>query len=145
MSEKLTPKQERFIQEYLIDLNATQAAIRAGYSKDTANEQGSRLLANVSISARIEARKKELTQKTELTQEWVLDKLKKCVEKSMQEEEVEKWDYVEKRMIGSGEFVYDSKGATKALELIGKHLNMFKDTIKLEGELGVKIVDDLND
>ena len=49
----LTPKQEAFVQEYLIDLNATQAAIRAGYSEKTANEQGSRLLANVKIAKAI--------------------------------------------------------------------------------------------
>ena len=49
----LTEKQKRFAEEYLIDLNATQAAIRAGYSAKTANEQGSRLLANVSIQKAI--------------------------------------------------------------------------------------------
>ena len=46
---RLTAKQKRFCDEYLIDLNATQAAIRAGYSARTANEQGARLLANVSV------------------------------------------------------------------------------------------------
>jgi phage terminase small subunit len=46
-------QQQRFVEEYLIDLNATQAAIRAGYSERTANEQGSRLLANVSVSEAI--------------------------------------------------------------------------------------------
>ena len=45
----MTTKQQRFVEEYLIDLNATQAAIRAGYSAKTANEQGARLLANVSV------------------------------------------------------------------------------------------------
>jgi phage terminase small subunit len=43
----MTPRQQRFLDEYLVDLNATQAAIRAGYSTRTANEQGARLLANV--------------------------------------------------------------------------------------------------
>lgn len=49
----LTPKQQRFTAEYLIDLNATQAAIRAGYSPATANQQGSRLLAHVGIAAAV--------------------------------------------------------------------------------------------
>lgn len=49
----LTDKQEMFCREYLVDLNATQAAIRAGYSEKTANEQGARLLANVSVAKRI--------------------------------------------------------------------------------------------
>ena len=50
----LTPKQEAFVAEYLIDLNATQAATRAGYSAKTANEQGSRLLANVNVSQAVQ-------------------------------------------------------------------------------------------
>ncbi len=45
----LTPKQARFVEEYLLDLNATQAATRAGYSKKTANEQGAQLLAKLRI------------------------------------------------------------------------------------------------
>ena len=49
MKNKLTAKQERFVAEYLIDLNATQAAIRAGYSEKTANAQAGRLLVNVSV------------------------------------------------------------------------------------------------
>ena len=54
MTKKLTHKQERFVQEYLIDLNATQAAIRAGYSKKTANNQVGVLLVNVGIQSAIQ-------------------------------------------------------------------------------------------
>ena len=50
---KLTEKQQRFVDEYLIDLNATQAAIRAGYSAKTADVQGSRMLANVKVQQAI--------------------------------------------------------------------------------------------
>lgn len=63
----LTPKQERFVAEYLIDLNATQAATRAGYSAKTANEQGARLLTNVSVRSAIEAAKAKRQEKTEIT------------------------------------------------------------------------------
>ena len=66
---KLTDKQKRFCDEYLIDGNATQAAIRAGYSPKTANEQGARLLANVSISEYIRARQKKTADKLSLTHE----------------------------------------------------------------------------
>ena len=55
--QELTAKQQRFCEEYLIDLNATQAAVRAGYSAKTANEQGSRLLTNVSVASAINAMK----------------------------------------------------------------------------------------
>lgn len=68
----LTPKQQRFVEEYLLDLNATQAAIRAGYSKKTADQQASRLLANVKVAKAIAQRRQKLTQKLEITQERVL-------------------------------------------------------------------------
>ncbi|MHC8321214.1 terminase small subunit [Pseudomonas sp. GB2N2] len=71
----LTGKQALFVDEYLIDLNATQAAIRAGYSARTANEQGCRLLANVSVQAALQERMQKRAQKTEITQEKVLERL----------------------------------------------------------------------
>ena len=58
--KKLTPKQQRFVEEYCVDFNGTQAAIRAGYSKNTATEQASRLLRNVNIQAAIKERLDEL-------------------------------------------------------------------------------------
>lgn len=73
----LTPKQQRFVDEYLIDLNATQAAIRAGYSEKTANEQGSQLLAKLSISESIAAAMKKREQRTEITQDRVLQEYAK--------------------------------------------------------------------
>ena len=72
MAKVLTPKQQRFVEEYLIDLNATQAAIRAGYSEKTANEQASRLLANVNVSAAVQAAMQERSKRTEITQDEVL-------------------------------------------------------------------------
>lgn len=72
---KLTAKQQRFCDEYLIDLNATQAAIRAGYSERTANEQGARLLAKVSVQQYIEKRKADRVERTEITQDMVLREL----------------------------------------------------------------------
>ena len=71
-AKKLTPKQKAFVSEYLIDLNATQAAIRAGYSPKTANEQGARLLANVSIAQTIQKAMQDREQRTEITQDRVL-------------------------------------------------------------------------
>ena len=71
----MTPKQGVFVREYLIDLNATQAAIRAGYSERTANEQGARLLANVSVRSAIEAAQKERAKRVEVDAEWVLRRL----------------------------------------------------------------------
>lgn len=71
----MTPKQEAFVREYLIDLNATQAAIRAGYSERTANEQGARLLANVSVRSAVAEAQKARSERTQVDAEWVLKRL----------------------------------------------------------------------
>lgn len=72
---KLTDKQERFCQEYMIDLNATQAAIRAGYSKKTAHSISSRLLSKVKVQERISELRIEVQKKTDLSLERVLKEL----------------------------------------------------------------------
>lgn len=77
MENKLPPRQARFVDEYMIDLNATQAAIRAGYSAKTANEQGARLLAKVSVKEALSERMKAREVRTEITQDRVLAELAK--------------------------------------------------------------------
>ena len=72
---KLTAKQQKFCDEYLIDLNATQAAIRAGYSPKGMNKRVSRMMANEGIQAYIKERQKELEERTEITQDSVLHEL----------------------------------------------------------------------
>ncbi len=72
---KMTAKQMRFCDEYLIDLNATQAAIRAGYSEKTARSQGQRLLTNVDIQKEIEKRKTDRVERIEITQDRVIEEL----------------------------------------------------------------------
>lgn len=69
---KLTAKQEQFVREYLIDLNATQAAIRSGYSEKTAYSQGQRLLKNVEVAATVEAGRQALAERAEITAEETL-------------------------------------------------------------------------
>lgn len=72
---KLTPKQQKFCDEYLIDLNATQAAIRAGYSKKTAKDIGSQNLAKLNIQEYINKKQREREKRTEITQDRVLKEL----------------------------------------------------------------------
>lgn len=72
---ELNPKQQRFVEEYLRDLNATQAAIRSGYSARTANEQGSRLLANVSVAEAVARAKAERSARVGLTADRVIEEL----------------------------------------------------------------------
>ena len=71
----LTPKQERFCEEYVVDLNATQAAIRAGYSKKTANRIGSENLSKLDIQERVHALKDRRSQKLEISANTVLTEL----------------------------------------------------------------------
>lgn len=73
----LTRRQQTFVNEYLVDLNATQAAVRAGYSKKTANEQGARLLAHVSVAAAIQKGMDERSARTGITADKVLQELAK--------------------------------------------------------------------
>lgn len=68
----LTDKQQRFVDEYMVDMNATQAAIRAGYSPHTANEQGSQLLAKLSIQRALNAARKAQQERTQITADGVL-------------------------------------------------------------------------
>lgn len=72
--KKLTPKQQRFVDEYLIDLNATQAAIRAGYSARTAAWIGTQLLTKTHIADKVNERITRRSQRTEITQDMVLER-----------------------------------------------------------------------
>jgi phage terminase small subunit len=74
---KLTLKQERFVQEYLIEPNAVQAAIRAGYSAKTAREIGRKNLTKVDIAAALEKARAKRAERTELKADWVVDELRK--------------------------------------------------------------------
>jgi phage terminase small subunit len=77
---KLTPKQAKFVDEYLVDLNATQAAIRAGYSKRTADVIGILNLGKLSIANAIQERRDELKANTQMSQQWVLERYKRLVD-----------------------------------------------------------------
>jgi phage terminase small subunit len=124
MADKLTDKQKRFCDEYLIDLNAKQAAIRTGYSAKTAEVQASRLLSNVKVQEYISHKQKKLEAKAEVNAQWVLDNLKFVAERCMIPEPL----YDKQGNIV--EYTFQAAGANRALELIGKHLGMFTDKIE---------------
>jgi phage terminase small subunit len=128
-------KRERFCHEYLLDLNGTQAAVRAGYSEKTANEQGSRLLANSNVRARIQELMAERSKQTLVDAAYVIEGLVEVKERCMQRKPVTVWDARQKAMVqkldeeGNNVWEFDSNGANKALELLGKHLAMFTDNV----------------
>lgn len=129
----LTPKKKQFINEYLIDLNATQAAIRAGYSKRTAGSIGQRLLKDVDVQAAIIAAKKQRQKRTKLTADEVIADLREVRDICLGRKKVKVVEVVKSEgTIKSEEVeksVFDPIGANRALELLGKHLGIFSDRV----------------
>ena len=141
IEKKLSPRQRIFVNEYLVTLNATQSAIKAGYSKKTAQEQGSRLLSNVIVKTAIESATKKQEKRTEISADYVLKSLKEVAERCMQRAPVMVFDPVDRKMVQEKEgdadvWEFDSSGANKALELLGKHLSLFTDNHTLSGKGG---------
>jgi len=141
VANKASNKHELFCREYIVDYNGTQAAIRAGYSKKTARSQASTMLTNPNILTHIKELQKEQTERLAITADWVVHQLVDVVKKSKEPEPVMEWNYEEKALVKTGEYTFDSKGATKALELLGKHLGMYTDKVeeKVDMQLNIAI------
>ena len=130
---KLTDKQTAFVREYLVDLNATQAAIRAGYSERTASRIGPQLLGKTWVREAIEKAQAKRARRVEVTQDYVLSNLVEVVERTMQRAPVmdRKGEQVTDEK-GRSVWTFDAKGANRALELLGKHLGIFTDKVRAE-------------
>lgn len=124
----LTPKQKIFVKEYLVDLNATRAAISAGYSKKTAYSQGQRLLKHVEVSAELAESTQKRAGKLDISAEYVLGMIKQTVERCSQGVEV-----CDREGNPTGEWKEDSFAVLKGCELLGKHLKLFTDKIEHSG------------
>jgi phage terminase small subunit len=151
----LTPRQQRFVESYLLDLNATQAAIRAGYSKRTAQEKGSQLLSHPAIRSAIDARKIERSNETKIAANWVLMRLAAEAEADVADlygdngnlKPVHEWPKIWRQGLVQGievEELFEGSGDDRKhvgtlrkirLELIGKHVNVqaFKEQIEVGG------------
>jgi phage terminase small subunit len=126
---KLTAKQEAFCLEYLKDLNAAQAAIRAGYSKKTAQQMGSENLAKPVIAEKITILKAERAERTRIDADWVLKSAKQVFDRCMQREDVLNRDgtpVIVQTEAGelAAAYKFEHAGANKALEIIGKHVDV---------------------
>jgi phage terminase small subunit len=157
----LNPKQASFAREYLVDRNATQAAIRAGYSAGTAYSQGARLLKHVEVQQAIDAGTQRVAAKVETKAESVLGELNGLAGADLLEafckdgtlKNLADMPPEFRRCIKSLEFTELFEGASgekfvsgrivklqlwdkpKALELLGKHLKLFTDKVELSGKL----------
>lgn len=162
---KLTAKQQRFVEEYLIDLNATQAAIRAGYSPATAGAIGSENLKKPEIRAHIDKALAERSKRTGINADRVVRELARIalvnpanvinfdeatVREDASEDDLAAISSVKVKTIPTedGEIVerevrfYDKN---RALELLGKHLGMFKEMVELGGNVKLVFEDDYGD
>lgn len=124
----LRDKRARFAEEYVVDLNATQAAIRAGYSAKTASSQGERLLRNVEIQRAISEARAAISARTQITQDRVMADIEAIKQDAMQAV----YD------ADGNKAMLDHKSALRACELQGKHLGMFIE--KTETKLSVDAV-----
>lgn len=156
----LTPKQQRFIEEYLIDLNATQAAIRAGYAEKGADVTGCKLLGNPKVEAAVNAAKQKRSEQTAIDAAWVLKRLAEEADADLAEiynedgsiKPVHEWPKIWRQGLvagikhqelrdsegnRTGEFIIDVKVSDRVrrLELIGKHIavNAFQETVQHKG------------
>ena len=128
----MTNKQTIFVAEYIKDFNATQAAIRAGYSEKTAGAIGAENLTKPEIQEAISTAMSERAKRTELTQDYIVSNLMEIVSRTMQATPVIRKGEQLTDENGQGVWEFDAKNALRALELLGKHLGMFSDKIKAE-------------
>lgn len=163
----LTPKQQRFVDEYLIDLNATQAAIRAGYSVKTAGEQSSRLLTNVRIQNAVANAMAIRSIRTGINQDRIMTELAKIafvkitdivnddgeIMNTASDDDLACIESVKVKQIPTkaGDMGIEREvklsSKLKALELLGKHIGMWDDRLNVNLNIPVVIsgVDDLED
>lgn len=164
----MTPKQQRFVEEYLIDLNATQAAIRAGYSADTARQMGSENLSKPDILDAISAAQEVRSKKTGIDAAWLLSRLAEEAEADFADlydehgglRPVHEWPAIWRKGLVAGMDVEEIRenGAVvgqvrkikisdriKRLELIGKHIDVraFSERVEHTGKDGISLADEV--
>ena len=161
---KLTEKQQRFVDEYLIDLNATQAAIRAGYTSNSASEQGHQLLQKTSVSNAIAKHMAERSKRIGVNQDRIVRELAKIafvnltdivdeegrIRSNATDEDLsclESIKYKESSSDTGDSVEREVKIASKlkALELLGKHVGMWNDKLNVEMDAELNIHVDYGD
>ena len=133
----LTARQARFVSEYLVDLNATQAAIRAGYSPAGARAHACRLLMKEDVKDAVGKAMDKRAKRTELCQDEVIEDLRELRDICMGRRSVKIMTIVKNAREGTAEpvevegMMFEPASANRALELLGKHMKMFTDKMDM--------------
>lgn len=139
----LTAKQQMFAKEYLVDLNATQAAIRAGYSAKTAGVIGDENLKKPEIASAIQCAMDSRSERTAITADYVLSGIQEIAERCLQRVPVMEGRGEDRRQAtdedGRNVWSFDAAGANKAFENLGKHLKLFTDKLEHSGGVTVNV------
>ena len=143
MAKELNDKQKLFCQEYMKDLNATQAAIRAGYSAKTANRIGSENLSKLDIQEYIQELQEGIKKRNQITVDEIMQDLIEVKNRCLQNVPVMYFDKIDKEWKHEGKedgepvYKFDSNGATKALDLLGKIIGAYEKDNEQKRELPV--------
>lgn len=143
---KLTPKQQAFADYYLETGNATESAIKAGYSKKTAKEIGCENLTKPNIKNYIDERMKAMNDKRIAKAEEVLEYLTRVLRGEETEQVIvteNVGDYMSEARTIDKEL--SAKDRIKAAELLGKRYALFTEKVDVEGNVGVTIIDDIGE
>ena len=135
---ELTAKQQKFCEEYMVDLNATQSAIRAGYAANSLNAFrviGCHNLRKVNIKAEIQHRKAVISEETGITVKWVVNSLKEVAERCMDTNPV-----LDNKGNKTGEWQFDAGGANRSLQLLGMHVGAFEADNAQKGDKTINII-----
>lgn len=142
---ELNPKQLLFVKEYLKDLSGVEAVLRAGYkmSVRSAGAHAARLLADGRIAALVQAGMDRRAEKCDITAADILESIVEVRERCLQKVPVMRrvdGKLVQKIEDGHGVWEFDSRGALKANELLGKHLKLFTDRVEIDGNVSLTVV-----
>lgn len=132
---QITKRVMNFCREYVKDYNGTQAAVRAGYKESNAASQASKLLKDANVLNLIQENQKKLMESSCLTEAKVINHLQDVLERCLSAKPVTTWNYSEHCMEETGEWTFDSKGALEAIKLLGQHLGMFSNKIKVSTDI----------